>query len=114
MGVLLYVPMLSVPWVTFNDCGFHSVKAFTGPADQLRHDSQWQYPIPAGSPETSNCTSPQKQLPSWIFSLAMLNLPVVSKQVSMGGILPIGRGIRPHKPSVAVRSWLRLQSVPFG
>jgi len=22
--------------------GFHKVKALTGPADQLRHDSQWQ------------------------------------------------------------------------
>jgi hypothetical protein len=55
--------MLSAPLVTLTDSGFHSVKAFTGPADQCRHDSQWQKPIAAGSPTTSNSTSPQKQRP---------------------------------------------------
>jgi len=39
------------------------VKAFTGAAAQLRHDSQWQYPIAAGSPLTVKRTAPQKQLP---------------------------------------------------
>src|SRR5216684_3147277 len=36
--------------------------------------------MPAGSPETSNCTPPQKQLPLWIFSLPMLHAPVISNQ----------------------------------
>jgi hypothetical protein len=40
IGDLLYVPMLSAPWVTFNASGFHNEKAFTGPADQCRQDSQ--------------------------------------------------------------------------
>jgi hypothetical protein len=57
------VPTLSAPRVIFTASGFHKVKALTGPADQLRHDSQWQYPIAAGSPLTVNCTAPQKQLP---------------------------------------------------
>src|ERR1700743_3513442 len=35
--------------------------------------------MPAGSPDTSNCTSPQKQAPLRIFSLAMPHLPVRSK-----------------------------------
>jgi hypothetical protein len=43
--------------------GFHKVKALTGPADQWRQESQWQYPIAAGSPLTVNRTAPQKQLP---------------------------------------------------
>jgi hypothetical protein len=43
--------------------GCHRVKALTGPADQERHDSQWQYPMAAGAPVTVNWTEPQKQLP---------------------------------------------------
>jgi hypothetical protein len=43
--------------------GFHKVKALTGAPDQLRQDSQWQYPIAEASPLTVNCTAPQKQLP---------------------------------------------------
>jgi hypothetical protein len=39
---LLYVPMLSAPRVTRTDSGFHRVNAFTGAADQLLHESQWQ------------------------------------------------------------------------
>jgi hypothetical protein len=31
-----------VPAVTFTASGFHSVKAFTGEADQDRHELQWQ------------------------------------------------------------------------
>jgi hypothetical protein len=34
--------MLEAPWVIFNDPGFQRVKALTGPADQLRHEAQWQ------------------------------------------------------------------------
>ena len=34
--------MLSAPFVTFTEAGFHNVNALTGPADQGRHDSQWQ------------------------------------------------------------------------
>jgi hypothetical protein len=56
--------------------GFQRVNAFTGPADQCRQDSQWQYPIPVGSPETSNSTSPQKQRAVWIFSLLMIRSPM--------------------------------------
>jgi hypothetical protein len=41
----------------------------TGPADQWRHDSQWQYPIAAGAPVTSNFTSPQKQLPDRVLMM---------------------------------------------
>jgi hypothetical protein len=40
--------------------GFQSVNALTGPADQRRHDSQWQYPMPSGLPVTVNFTAPQK------------------------------------------------------
>ena len=39
-AVLLYDPMLSLPRVIFIASGGHSVNAFTGPADQCRHDSQ--------------------------------------------------------------------------
>jgi hypothetical protein len=49
--------------VTVTDSGFHREKALTGPADQCRHDSQWQYPIASGDPDTSISTAPQKQLP---------------------------------------------------
>jgi hypothetical protein len=41
-GVLLNEPMLEAPLVIFNDPGFQRVKALTGPADQVRHDAQWQ------------------------------------------------------------------------
>jgi hypothetical protein len=34
--------MLLAPCVMRSDSGFHKVKAFTGAAAQLRHDSQWQ------------------------------------------------------------------------
>lgn len=56
--------MLSSPRVIFKASGFHKVNALTGPADQCRQESQWQYPIPAGAPATVKCTAPQKQLPS--------------------------------------------------
>jgi hypothetical protein len=36
------VPMLFPPRVICTASGFHKVKALTGPADQLRHESQWQ------------------------------------------------------------------------
>jgi hypothetical protein len=55
--------MLEAPWVIVSDCGSQSVKALTGPADQCRHEAQWQYPMALGSPVTSKLTSPQKQLP---------------------------------------------------
>jgi hypothetical protein len=61
---LLKLPMCSPPRVIFTASGFHSEKAFTGAADQLRHESQWQYPVAAGSPLTLNWTDPQKQLPA--------------------------------------------------
>ena len=38
----LYSPIRSSPAVTSTCSGAQSVKALTGPADQLRHDSQWQ------------------------------------------------------------------------
>jgi hypothetical protein len=38
------------------------VNAFTGPADQVRHDAQWQYPWASGVPLTVKVTSPQKHL----------------------------------------------------
>ena len=38
-------------------------KALTGPADQRRHEPQWQQPIATGlSRSTVSCTAPQKQL----------------------------------------------------
>jgi hypothetical protein len=53
--------------------GFHSVKAFTGPADHFLHESQWQYPIAAGSPVTVNWTAPQKHDPLYVLvSIACL------------------------------------------
>ena len=56
--------MFPAPFVTFTAEGCHSVKAFTGPADHVRHESQWQYPIATGSPVTVNSTAPQKHLPA--------------------------------------------------
>ncbi|HWD36542.1 MAG TPA: hypothetical protein VG840_10295, partial [Casimicrobiaceae bacterium] len=53
------------------------VNAFTGPADQCRHDSQWQYPIAAGSPVAVNCTAPQKQLPACCFLSLIFRPPPV-------------------------------------
>ena len=41
-GVLLKVETYCDPSTIVSASGFHSVKAFTGPADQRRHDSQWQ------------------------------------------------------------------------
>jgi uroporphyrinogen-III synthase len=52
-GVLAKVATCSAPAVTFTASGFQSVKAFTGAADQDRHELQWQYPIASGSPVTS-------------------------------------------------------------
>ncbi len=49
-GVLLYMPMFSAPCVICTASGFHNVKALTGAADQVRQDSQWQYPMAVGSP----------------------------------------------------------------
>jgi hypothetical protein len=62
-GVLLYVPMSLAPLVIWTDSGFHSVNALTGPADQLRHELQWQNPMATGWPVTVSSTAPQKQLP---------------------------------------------------
>jgi hypothetical protein len=59
----LNVARLSAPRVTRTDSGFHSVNAFTGDADQLRQESQWQYPIAAGAPVTVTSTAPQKHVP---------------------------------------------------
>jgi len=61
-GVLLKVPMLEAPLVTFSDAGFQRVNALTGPADHVRHEAQWQKPWASGVPVTVNVTSPQKQL----------------------------------------------------
>jgi hypothetical protein len=49
-----------VTWTLSED---HSVKAFTGAADQDRQDAQWQKPMATGVPATLIPTSPQKQLP---------------------------------------------------
>src|SRR5262249_13425983 len=81
-GVLLKLPILSTPAVTCTASGCQSVKALTGPADQLRHDSQWQYPMPTGSPLTLNWTEPQKQLP--LCSL----LTIISLLLEKSGIMP--------------------------
>src|SRR6187455_2648475 len=62
-GVLLKLPMCSAPEVILTAPGRHNVYALTGPADQWRHDSQWQYPIATGSPVTRSEIAPQKQLP---------------------------------------------------
>src|SRR6476620_6552244 len=58
--------MSAAPLVMRTASGFHNEKAFTGEADQLRQDAQWQYPAATGSPVTVNCTLPQKQLPSYV------------------------------------------------
>src|SRR3954465_2814747 len=76
-GVLLYVAMSASPLVILTAVGGHSVNALTGPADQLRHDRQWQNPIAAGWPVTVSSTAPQKQLPLYVFSLLMWPLPEV-------------------------------------
>jgi hypothetical protein len=51
------------------------VNAFTGPADQERHELQWQYPIASGFPVTSISTEPQKQDPLF-FSLILSPYPI--------------------------------------
>ena len=40
--------MFAAPCVTLSASGFHNVNALTGPADQWRHDAQWQQPIAGG------------------------------------------------------------------
>jgi hypothetical protein len=40
--VLWWTPTLPSPLVNFTASGFHRLNAFTGAADQLRHDEQWQ------------------------------------------------------------------------
>src|SRR4051812_47894558 len=70
-GVLLYVAMSASPLVILTAVGGHSVNALTGPADQLRHDRQWQNHIAAGWPVTVSSTAPQKQLPLYVCSLLM-------------------------------------------
>src|SRR5262245_55284629 len=62
--------MSSAPLVIRTASGAHSVNALTGPADQLRHELQWQNPIAAGAPVTVISTAPQKQLPLYV-SLVM-------------------------------------------
>src|SRR5580704_8282893 len=62
-GVFLNVETRPFPAVMRTESGFQSVKALTGPPDQLRHDRQWQYPIPSGSPTASTRTIPQKHCP---------------------------------------------------
>jgi hypothetical protein len=57
------VPTRSAPLVIRTFSGFHNVKAFTGAADQDRHELQWQNPIASGEPLTSISTAPQKQRP---------------------------------------------------
>ena len=57
------IPAPSVIW-TFS--GFQSVNPFTGPPDQDRHEPQWQYPIPSGSPKVSILTVPQKHSPAYV------------------------------------------------
>jgi hypothetical protein len=41
-SVFLKWPICSAPLVILTFSGFHKVKAFTGPADHARQDSQWQ------------------------------------------------------------------------
>jgi len=57
--------------VTRTDSGFQSVNAFTGDADQVRHESQWQYPMFTGAPATAICTAPQKHDPSYVLSFSI-------------------------------------------
>src|SRR6185369_11090630 len=64
--------MCSSPFSTFTVSVFHRLNLFTGAADQLRHDEQWQYPAAAASPSTLISTAPQKQLP--LYDLAMVPL----------------------------------------
>lgn len=49
------------------------MKALTGPADQRRHESQWQYPMATGLPVTANSTAPQKQRPVWLVSALIVD-----------------------------------------
>ena len=41
-AILANCASLSAPFVTRTFSGFHNVKALTGPADQDRHEAQWQ------------------------------------------------------------------------
>ncbi len=45
-GVFAYVPILSAPFVTFTDAGFHNVNALTGPADQCGTTRSGNTPCP--------------------------------------------------------------------
>src|SRR5260221_12762986 len=57
-----------------------------GPADQCRHEEQWQNPIASGAPWTWISTAPQKQLPLYSFWLGIrsswLPAPVVESGTS--------------------------------
>src|SRR5439155_21772838 len=66
MGDFLNVPTCSAPATIRTAAGFQSVKALTGPPDHERHERQWQYPMPPGSPESSIWTAPQKPSPLWV------------------------------------------------
>lgn len=84
-SVLLNVPIVSAPFVTFTESGFQSEKAFIGPADQDRQSSQWQYPIPSGVPVTSISTAPQKHAPLCVslnFVSSLWDLRIVISQNS--------------------------------
>jgi len=77
------------------------VKAFTGAAAQLRHDSQWQYPIATGSPLTVSSIAPQKQLPLNCLVLDGLSVEPVSFKTAMLQILSVE--IRANAETDAVR-----------
>src|SRR5215510_9894806 len=79
--------MSLAPLVIWTESGFHSVNALIGPADQLRQELQWQNPMATGWPVTVSSTAPQKQLPLYIVSLLIWNLPVVAV-ASHGPTLP--------------------------
>src|SRR4051794_16697095 len=71
-GDLVNVATWLAPATTRTASGFHRVKALTGPPDHDRHERQWQYPMPSGSPATSICTVPQKHAPVCFVVISLL------------------------------------------
>lgn len=71
-SVLLKEPILSSPLVTTTACGCQAVQLWTRAEAHARQDSQWQYPIPMESPDTSISTAPQKHFPLCYWSSALL------------------------------------------
>src|SRR4029450_2388247 len=70
-SVLLYIPSLSAPLVTFTFDSGHRLAAWIGAPSQLRHELQWQYTCTAGAPLISSCTAPHAHPLLYVFAMGI-------------------------------------------